>query len=194
ETPTIRALRDALGIVSTTAGADYKFKALSVAAKVANGRLQVSNLGGEVEEMVLGATGSIGFDKSVDLDLLFLVASQYIKPGTVLATFSKYARDEKGRLPVKVAMTGSLASPKFSVKPASTLEAAGAGLAKDILGRILSGGKRPDTTRIAPPDTSARSDTTRAPGEAPKTTARTDTAAAEPLKKAQEALEKIFRR
>ena len=194
ETPTIRGLRDALGIVSETAGADYKFKALSLAAKVADGRLQISNLGGEVEEMALGAKGSIGFDKSVDMDLLFLVASQYIKPGTVLAAFSKYARDEKGRLPVKVALTGSLTSPKFTVKPASTLEAAGAGFAKDILGRIMSGGKRPDTTRTAPPDTAARTDTSHTAAEAPKTPARTDTAAAEPLKKAQEALEKLFRR
>lgn len=195
ETPAIRGLRNALGIVSETAGADYKFKALSYAATIANGRLQLSNLGGEVEEMAMLAKGSIGFDKSVDLDLMLLIASQYIKPGTVLATFSKYARDEKGRLPVKVAMTGSLTSPKFAVKPASTLEAAGVGLAKDIFGRIVSGA-RTDTTRAAARDTTSRSDTTRAVTEAPpKTATRTDsTAAPEPLKKAQEALEKLFKR
>jgi hypothetical protein len=194
ETPAIRGLRNALGIVSESAGADYKFKALSYAATISNGRLQLSNLGGEVEEMALAAKGSIGFDKSVDLDLLLLVASQYIKPGTVLASFSKYAKDEKGRLPVKVGMTGSLTSPKFTVKPASTLEAAGVGLAKDILGQLINKA-RPDTTRAASRDTTSRADSTGRAPEAPKTPARTDTTAApEPLKKAQEALEKLFKR
>jgi AsmA-like C-terminal region len=193
ETPAIRSLRNALGIVSQTAGADYKFKALTYAARIADGKLLLSNLGGEVEDMTVAAQGAVGFDRSVDLDLLLLVASQYIKPGTVLATFSKYARDEQGRLPVKVRMTGNLGAPKFSIKPATTLEAAGAGLAKDIFGRILNR-NRSDTTRAAPADTASGTDTTRAAAEAPKTPARSDTAAPEPLKKAQEALEKIFGR
>jgi hypothetical protein len=193
ETPTIQALRNALGIVSQTAGSDLKFKALAYSATIADGRLQLSNMGGEVDEMAIAAKGSVGFDRSVDLDLLLLVASQYIKPGTVLATFSRYARDAQGRLPVKVGMSGTLSAPKFSIKPATTLEAAGAGLAKDILGRILDG-KRPDTTRAAPADTAASADTSRGATDAPRTPARSDTAAPAPLQKAQEALEKIFRR
>jgi hypothetical protein len=193
ETPAIQALRNALGIVSQTAGSDLKFKALAYSATIADGRLQLSNMGGEVDEMAISAKGSVGFDRSVDLDLLLLVASQYIKPGTVLATFSRYARDAQGRLPVKVGMSGTLSAPKFSIKPATTLEAAGAGLAKDILGRILDG-KRPDTTRAAPADTAASADTSRGATDAPRTPARSDTAAPAPLQKAQEALEKIFRR
>ena len=79
-------------------------------------------------------------------------------------------------------------NPKVSLKAASTMEAAGKGLAKEIFDNIMGGKKGPDTTHVDTTRTSA--DTTQA-GKKP---ARPDTTVAEPLKKAQEALEKIFKK
>ena len=193
ETPTINALRSALGSVNGPGSlGDLVFKTLQYSAKIDKGRLVLNQVDGALGKDLMQLAGSAGFDKSLDLDLLLKLAPGRVQSSTALGQFANYARDEQGRLPIKVAITGTVTNPKVSLKAASTVEAAGKGLAKEIFENIM-GKNRPDTTGAgttkAGTDTS-HADTTRAAHKP----ARTDTTASEPLKKAQEALEKIFKK
>ncbi|HZV91556.1 MAG TPA: AsmA-like C-terminal region-containing protein, partial [Candidatus Nitrosocosmicus sp.] len=193
ETPTISALRSALGSVNGPGSLDdLVFKTLKYSAKIDKGRLVLNQVDGALGKDLMQLAGSAGFDKSLDLDLLLKLAPGRIQSSTALGQFANYARDEQGRLPIKVTITGTVTNPKVSLKAASTVEAAGKGLAKEIFENIM-GKNRPDTTRA---DTSrARADTSRADTtHAAKKPAHADTTVSEPLKKAQEALQKIFKK
>jgi hypothetical protein len=193
ETPTISALRSALGSVNGPGSLDdLVFKTLKYSAKIDKGRLVLNQVDGALGKDLMQLAGSAGFDKSLDLDLLLRLAPGRIQSSTALGQFANYARDEQGRLPIKVSITGTMTNPKVSLKAASTMEAAGKGLAKEIFENIM-GKNRPDTTRADTAKTRAdtsRADTTRAA----KKPARADTTVSEPLKKAQEALQKIFKK
>ena len=193
ETPTINALRSALGTVNGPGSlGDLVFKTLKYSAKIDKGRLVLNQVDGALGKDLMQLAGSAGFDKSLDLDLLLKLAPGRIQSSTALGQFANYARDEQGRLPIKVTITGTVTNPKVSLKAASTVEAAGKGLAKEIFENIM-GKNRPDTTRA---DTSrAHADTSRADTtHAAKKPAHADTTLSEPLKKAQEALQKIFKK
>jgi len=193
ETPTISALRSALGSVNGPGSLDdLVFKTLKYSAKIDKGRLVLNQVDGALGKDLMQLAGSAGFDKSLDLDVLLKLAPGRIQSSTALGQFANYARDEQGRLPIKVTITGTVTSPKVSLKAASTVEAAGRGLAKEIFDNIMRK-NRPDTTRA---DTSrARADTSRADTtHAAKKPAHADTTVSEPLKKAQEALQKIFKK
>ena len=193
ETPTINALRSALGSVNGPGSLDdLVFKTLKYSAKIDKGRLVLDQVEGALGKDLMQLAGSAGFDKSLNLDLLLKLAPGRIQTSTALGQFANYARDDQGRLPIKVAITGTVTNPKVSLKAASTMEAAGKGLAKEIFENIM-GKNRPDTTGAATSKAGADTshpDTTRATHKP----ARTDTTASEPLKKAQEALEKIFKK
>jgi len=193
ETPTINALRSALGSMNGPGSLDdLVFKTLKYSAKIDKGRLVLNGVEGALGKDLMQLAGSAGFDKSLNLDLLLRLAPGRIQASTALGQFANYARDEQGRLPIKVAITGTVTNPKVSLKAASTVEAAGRGLAKEIFENIMGGKKGPDTTRVdttkahagAPADTS----------QAAKKPASADTTLSEPLKKAQDALQKIFKK
>ena len=196
ETPTVNALRSALGSVNGPGSLDdLVFKSLQYSAKIDKGRLVLNQVEGALGKDLMQLVGSAGFDKSLDLDLLLRLAPGRVQSSTALGRFANYARDEQGRLPIKVAITGSVTSPKISVKAASTVEAAGKGLAKDLFQRILGGGKQ-DTARI---DTSRAAGGAGVEGAAADTThaatkAHADSTAVDPVKQAQEALKKLFKK
>src|SRR6185436_2830478 len=147
ETPTISALRSALGSVNGPGSLDdLVFKTLKYSAKIDKGRLVLNQVDGALGKDLMQLAGSAGFDKSLDLDLLLKLAPGRIQSSTALGQFANYARDEQGRLPIKVTITGTVTNPKVSLKAASTVEAAGKGLAKEIFENIM-GKNRPDTTR-----------------------------------------------
>jgi hypothetical protein len=195
ETPAIRNLRGALGLVSGSTAAspanlpDIAFKALSYGVKIDKGRLVINQFGGEIGKDLLAMTGSAGFDKSIDLNLMLGLSSSHIKPGTFLAGFAKYARDEQGRLPLKIQTTGNTLAPKISVSPASTAEAMERGLAENLL-KSLEKKAVADTGRVARGDTAhaapAAGDSTGkgAPPESTKTQKQ--------IKQAEDALKRIF--
>jgi hypothetical protein len=123
---------------------------------------------GDVGKDLFEMTGSIGLDKSLNVDLLLRLASDRIKGGTALAEIARYARDKDGRLPVNVKVTGTAMAPTFSIKTSKTLGAAGERLTEEIT-RSLTGGQRDS--------------------------AGADSAAADdPLRKGREALERLLGR
>jgi hypothetical protein len=172
---------------------DLVFKSLKYSAKIDKGRLVLNQVEGALGKDLMQLAGSAGFDHSLNLDLLLKLAPGRIQSSTALGQFANYARDEQGRLPIRVAITGTVTSPKVSIKATSTVEAAGRGFAKEIFENLLHK-NRPDTTRAdttkATRSDSSRADTTRAA----RKPAHADTTIADPLKEAQKALEKLFKK
>jgi hypothetical protein len=195
ETPAIIRLRQALGLLSGSAGGaepalpDLTFKALSYAARVNQGRFLVDQVEGEIGKDLLQLSGSAGFDRTIDLNILLRLASSHIKPGTFLAKFANYARDEQGRLPIKIRMTGNTLTPQFTVSPASTIQAVGRGLAEEALKRMLTRA-RADSARAA------KSESARASAAASDTSKKASTPDSakvpESIRKAQEALKRLL--
>lgn len=192
ETPAIQSLRGALGLLSGKSAAspaslpEIAFKALSYGVKIQNGRLVINQFGGDIGKDKLAMTGSAGFDKTIELNLLLGLAASHIKPGTALANFAKYARDDQGRLPLNIKMTGSTLAPKISVSPATTAEALGKGLAQDLLTQ-LSKHASADTGRAA-----AARDSARAAADSGKGAPPESTRAEKSIKQAEDALKRLL--
>ncbi|HEY6221085.1 MAG TPA: AsmA-like C-terminal region-containing protein, partial [Candidatus Eisenbacteria bacterium] len=179
ETPLIAGIRKALGLVSGgQSGAELAFKTVTSSLRIDRGRLLLDKVKGDIGKDLFEMTGSMGLDKSLDLDLLLRLAPERIKGGTALAQLARYARDKDGRLPLMVKVTGNSLTPKFSIKPAGTIEIAGSKLQDEILKGIAESARRD----------SARRDTTR------RDSTRTDSTkkAEDPLQKARDALKGIF--
>ena len=157
ETPLVAGIRKALGLVSGGApsGAELAFKTLTSSLRIDRGRLLLEKVKGDLGKDLFEMTGSMGLDKSLDLDLLLRLAPERIKGGTGLAEFARYARDKDGRLPLTVKVTGNALNPKISIKPAKTIEIAGSKLQQEIA-RSLAESARRDSTR----GDSARADST----------------------------------
>jgi len=193
ETPAIQSLRGALGLVSGKSAAsaaslpELAFKALSYGVKIQNGRLVINHFGGDIGKDQLAMTGSAGFDKTIELDLLVGLAASHIKPGTALASFANYARDEQGRLPLKIKMTGSTLAPKISIAPATTANAMAKGLAQDILTQLSKRAAAPDTGRAAVARDSARAAADSGKGAPPESTKEEKS-----IKQAEDALKRLF--
>jgi len=179
ETPLLAGIRKALGLVSGggPSGAELAFRTLTSSLRIDRGRLLLEKVKGDLGQDLFEMTGSMGLDRSLNLDLLLRLAPDRIKAGTALADFARYARDKDGRLPVTVKVTGTALAPRISIKPAKTLEIAGLKLQQEIA-RGLADRVRRDTART---DT-ARADSTR----------RDSTKAEDPLQKSRDALKRLL--
>lgn len=161
ETPTIIGLRNALGIgPSSDASGDLVFKTLTHSLRIDRGRLLLDKVKGEVGKDLFEMVGSMGFDQSLNLDLLLKIAPERIKSGTALAEFARYARDKDGRLPVSITVTGTALAPKFSLKAGKTLEIAGSKLQEQLIQSLAKSSKgdsaRHDSTAADDPGKKAR--------------------------------------
>ena len=174
ETPLVAGIRKALGLVSGggQSGAELAFRTLTSSLRIDRGRLLLDKIKGDLGKDLFEMTGSMGLDKSLDLDLLLRLAPERIKGGTGLAEFARFARDKDGRLPLTVKVTGNALNPKISIKPAKTIEIAGSKLQQEIAKSLAE---------------SARRDTTR------RDSSRTDSTKVEdPLQKGREALKRLL--
>lgn len=184
ETPTIAGLRKALGLRSDAqSGGALAFKTLTHSLRIDRGRLLLDKVKGDIGKDLFEMTGSMGLDRSLDIDLLLRLAPERIASGTALADLARFARDKDGRLPLSIKVTGTAQAPKISFKTSKTLEAAGSRLQQEIA-RGLAGAARKDSTRRAPADSARR--------------ARGDSAAADsgavddPVERAREALKRLL--
>lgn len=146
ETPTIAGLRSALGLESGSGSSEgVAFRTLTHSLRIQAGRLLFDSVKGDIGNDVYQMTGSMGFDRSLDLDLLLKLAPGRFAGGGTLATLARYASDKDGRLPVNVKVTGTAMAPKFSVNPTRTLDPARLRL-QDQLRKELAAAVRGDTT------------------------------------------------
>jgi AsmA-like C-terminal region len=180
ETPLVAGIRKALGLVSGggQSGAELAFRTLTSSLRIDRGRLLLDKVKGDLGKDLFEMTGSMGLDKSLDLDLLLRLAPDRIKGGTGLAEFARYARDKDGRLPLTVKVTGNAINPKISIKPAKTIEIAGSRLQQEIARGLAESARRD----------SARRDTTRRDS----TRATDSTKVEDPLQKGRDALKRLL--
>jgi hypothetical protein len=180
DTPLIASIRKTLGLVSGgQSSLDLAFKTITSRLRIDRGRLIVEAMKGDIGKDFFEMTGSLGLDRSLDLDLVLRLAPERIKEGTALAQFARYARDKDGRLPLIVKLTGNSLSPKISFKPAKTIEIAGGKLAEEIAKGLRDRARRDTTGR----DSTGRRDST---------AGRDTTKAEDPLKKARDALKGLL--
>jgi hypothetical protein len=150
---------------------------LTYSLRIDRGRLLLEKVKGDLGKDLFEMTGSMGLDKSLNLDLLLRLAPDRIKGGTGLAEFARYARDKDGRLPVTIKVTGNALNPKISIKPAKTLEIAGSRLQEEIVKGLTERARRD----------SVRRDTTR------RDSTRADSAKVEdPAQRARDALKRLL--
>ncbi|HMI30719.1 MAG TPA: hypothetical protein VK527_03200, partial [Candidatus Limnocylindrales bacterium] len=137
--------------------------------------------------------GMVGIDHTLDLNVLLRLGASRVKGSTVLARFAQYARDAEGRLPVGLKITGLDRAPRITVNTEKLLAAATKQITNEGGKKILEGlvkglGHRPDSLRKS--DSTLAADSTRNQETVNKTPA--DSAAADPLKKAGDALRQLF--
>jgi len=158
------------GMLGLGAGdSEVAFKQITHSIRIAGGRMLLDKIRGDLGADLMEMSGSVGLDRSLDLNLLLRLAPSRVKGGGTLAEIARYARDEQGRVPVEIKITGSDKAPVVSIKPGRAMEIAGKQLQQKLgaeLARQLAGSK-PDS-------------------------ARTDSAAADPLKKGREALRRLL--
>jgi hypothetical protein len=149
------------------------------------------DLGGDKAEV----TGWVGLDHMLDLDVLLRLAPNRVKGSTFLAQFAQYARDSEGRLPITLKIQGMDRAPKIQVNTQALLEAAGREVGKNIGRQIVENlvkgiARKPDSVRAV--DSTIAADSVKNLEASRKTS--TDSTALDPLKKAGDALKRIFGR
>ena len=180
ETPVVTGLRSALGLGSVeTNPSALALKTLTHSLRIDAGRLLLDKVKGELGKDLFEMTGSMGLDKSLNLDLLLRLAPERIQGKSALAQFAKYARDDKGRLPVHVKVGGNALKPTFSVKPQSLIQGAGQKLQQELVKQITESTK-PKTQKTGKQTDSTATDST--------------AAAQDPVKQGREALERLLKK
>ena len=128
--PALKGLRDALGL---QASQEMQFKTLTHSFRIAAGRLLLDKMHGEIGKDLFEMAGSLGFDQSLNMNLLVRLAPDRLKTGTAAAEFARFAKDAEGRIPIDVKITGTTLQPKVSVKASHTLESAGKALTQELV-------------------------------------------------------------
>ena len=152
--PGIKKIREALGLSPST---EMSFKTLTHKFRIAGGRLLLDKMSGDVGKDLLEMSGSLGFDQSLNMDLLLRLAPDRVKSGTAAAEFARFARDADGRIPIQMKVTGTTLQPKISMKASGTLASAGKALGEELVKELtikaIPKTKTPgDSTAAAKPD------------------------------------------
>ena len=172
--PVLKGLREAVGLSSSQ---EMAFKTLTHSFRIANGRLLLDKMRGDLGKDVFEMAGSLGFDQSLNMDLVLRLAPERFKVGTAAAQFARFAKDAQGRVPVNVKITGSTLQPKFSVKASSTLEGAGKALTQELVKGLAA--KATPKTKAAPESAAAKPDSA-------------DSARQDALQKGRDALKRLL--
>jgi len=132
------------------------FKTLTHSFRIAGGKLLLDKMHGEMGKDLFEMAGSLGFDQSLNMDLLLRLAPERIKSGTAAAEFARFAKDAQGRIPVNVKITGTTLQPKVSVKASRTLEGAGKTFTQELMKGLAA--KTTPKTKATPESTAAKAD------------------------------------
>lgn len=139
QTPALKQLRSLLGAEAPT---DVPFDIIKHAARIDAGKLLLDKVNGDLGKDLFAISGALGFDQSLDLDLLLKLAPSRVEGGGFLAQMARYGKDSEGRIPVEVKITGTALAPRVSVKPGKLIQAAGTELLKEQFTKIVSGGRK----------------------------------------------------
>ena len=138
QSPVIKSLGNALGLQDAQS---MQFKTLTHSFRIAAGRLILDRMKGEVGKDLVEMAGSLGFDQSLDMNLVLRLAPERLRGGTAAGQFVRFAKDAEGRIPVDIKVTGTTLQPKISVKASHTIEAAGKAFTKELVKGLVSKAK-----------------------------------------------------
>jgi len=128
--PGLKKIREALGLSPST---EMAFKTLTHKFRIEGGRLLLDKMSGDIGKDLLEMSGSLGFDQSLNMDLLLRLAPERIKSGTAVGEFARFARDADGRIPIQMKLTGTTLQPKISMKASGTIASAGKALTQELV-------------------------------------------------------------
>ncbi len=188
-TPAVIAVARALGI---STGSEVPFSQESHSVRILGNKMLIDQARGDLGQDKAEMNGWVGLDHLLDLNVILRLAPNRVKGSTFLAKFAQYARDEDGRLPVKLKITGLDRAPKIQIDTEMLLRTAGRELGRNLgqqaVNDLIKGiSRKPDTTRKV--DSLTAADSVGKSREPPA-----DSTAADPVKKAGDALKRIFGR
>ena len=188
--PTVIAIARSLGISQAS---DVPVSRETHTIRILGNKMVIDKASGDLGEDKAEVTGSVGLDRMLDLNVLLRLAPNRVKGSSFLSKLAQYARDPEGRLPVTLKIEGPDHAPKIQVNTQALLETAtkelGKNVTRSLVGNLTKGlARKPDTVRAV--DSTIAADSARNLGTSKKPPA--DSTAADPLKKAQDALKQIF--
>jgi len=139
QTPALKQLRSLLGAEAPT---DIPFEVIKHAARIDAGKLLLDKVNGDLGKDLFAVSGALGFDQSLDLDVMLKLASSRVEGGGFIAQMARYGKDADGRIPIEVKITGTALAPRVIVKPGKLIQAAGGEMLKEQLTKLVGGGRK----------------------------------------------------
>jgi hypothetical protein len=191
-TPTVIAIARALGLNEPS---EIPLTQATQSVRIMGSKMLIDQARGDLGPDKAEMNGSVSLDHSLDLNVLLRLAPNRVKGSSVLARFAQYARDSEGRLPIGLKIFGLDRAPKITINTEALLQTAAkqmqGELGKKAMAELVKGIKgRSDSLHKA--DSTLVSDSARQAVTPPRKTA--DSTAADPLKKAGDALKHILGR
>lgn len=148
----LTSMANALGLPEL---ADIRFRTLRSAFQIAGGRIGTEDLRLDSPDAKWAASGSIGFDGTLDYRLEVLLskplADRAIKK---YGDMARYLVNEKGELPVNLIVTGKVTAPSVNVDFSKAMSRAAGGAMRDAARRAAGDAARsmgiPESAAVSP--------------------------------------------
>ncbi len=185
-TPAVIAIARTLGLAEPS---EIPFTQLTHTVRIQGSKMLIDQAGGDLGPDKAEMNGSVGLDHTLDLNMLLRLAPSRVKGNTALAKFAQYARDAEGRLPLGLKITGFDRAPKITLNTEQLMRTATKQLTSEAGRKVMS-----DLVRglSRPPDTLRQADSTHATDSTRTQATTRATPADSTLRKAGDALKKLF--
>jgi len=190
--PALVAITHALGLSERT---EIPLTQETHSVRILGSKMLIDSAKGDLGADKAEMNGWVSLEHALDLNVLLKLAPNRVKGSSVLARFAQYARDSEGRLPVGLRITGLDRAPKITINTQQLMETATKQMTneagKKLVGQLMKGlsshadsVRKSDSTLVA--DSARQATTPPAKGA--------DSTAADPLRKAGDALKHILGR
>jgi len=185
-TPAVIAIARTLGLAEPS---EIPFTQLTHTVRIQGSKMLIDQAGGDVGPDKAEMNGSVSLDHALDLNVLLRLAPSRIKGNSALAKFAQYARDADGRLPVGLKITGLDRAPRITINTEQLMRVATKQMTSEVGKRVMSDLVRGISRR---PDSLRRVDSTLAVDSARNQEKSHPATADSTLRKAGDALKKLF--
>jgi len=190
--PAIVAITRALGLSERT---EIPLTQETHSVRIQGSKMLIDSAKGDLGPDKAEMNGWVSLEHALDLNVLLKLAPNRVKGSSVLARFAQYARDSEGRLPVGLRITGLDRAPKITINTEALIQTATKQLTseagKKLVNQLMKGlSSHADSVRTS--DSTLAADSARQVETPPKKAA--DSTAADPLRKAGDALKHLLGR
>jgi hypothetical protein len=190
--PAIVAITRALGLGERT---EIPLTQETHSVRILGSKMLIDSAKGDLGQDKAEMNGWVSLEHALDLNVLLKLAPNRVKGSSVLARFAQYARDPEGRLPVGLRITGLDRAPKITINTEALIQTATKQLTSEAGKKLvdqLMKGLSSHADSVHKSDSTLVADSARQVQTPPKKAA--DSTAADPLKKASDALKHILGR